>query len=132
MAEEVAGLIHLGRGERPQALATLAQVAAREARMPKPIARPFPIKPATELYGEVLLATGDAAGAVRAFRASLARTPRRASSLIGLARASRAAQFEADARAEAKEFLRIWHLADTDRPELAEARALAQDRSRNP
>ena len=70
--------------------------------VPKPIARPYPIKPAGELYAEMLLATGDAAGAVRAVQAALARTPRRAASLLGLARAAQRPGRRADA-AEGRE-----------------------------
>jgi predicted Zn-dependent protease len=84
------------------------------------------VKPAAELYGEALLRAGDAAGAVVQFQASLARTPRRASSLLGLARAAKAAGKPVDAARAAKEFLAIWHAADAARPELAEARALAR------
>jgi hypothetical protein len=72
------------------------------------------------------LGTGDAAGAVAQFKASLARTPRRAVSLLGLARAAHAAGLRADAVKAAKDFLAAWHLADKERPELAEARALAR------
>jgi hypothetical protein len=74
----------------------------------------------------VLLAWGDAVGAVKRFRVALARTPRRAASLLGLARAANKAGQRAVAVAAAKEFLAAWHLADTARPELAEARALAR------
>src|SRR6185503_12303785 len=88
MAAELDGVMRLARNDRPGALAALARGAQLEARRPKPVARPYPVKPATELYGEILLGTGDAAGAVTQFQASLARTPRRAQSLLGLARAA--------------------------------------------
>ena len=84
------------------------------------------MKPAGELYAEILLGTGDAAAAVVQFKASLARTPRRAASLLGLARAASAAGQTALAADTARDFLKAWHLADNDRPELAEARALAR------
>jgi len=125
MALELDGLIRLSRKDRPGALTSLARAAQLEARRPKPVARPYPIKPAGELYGEILLGTGDAAGAVKQFKAALARTPKRAASLLGLARAANAAGQHAESVKAAKEFLAAWHLADTDRPELAEARALA-------
>jgi predicted Zn-dependent protease len=105
-------------------MAAFARAAALEAKRVKPIARPYPVKPAAELYGEALLRAGDAAGAVVQFQASLARTPRRASSLLGLARAAKAAGKPAEAAKAAKAFLAAWHLADAGRSELAEARAL--------
>ena len=121
MAAELEGLMKLGRNDRAGALAALARGAQLEAKRPRPVARPYPIKPAGELYGETLLGTGDAAAAVKQFRASLARTPGRAASLLGLARAASVAGPRADAMKAAKDFLAAWHLADKDRPELAEA-----------
>jgi tetratricopeptide (TPR) repeat protein len=126
MAAELDGLIRLARNDRPGALAALARAAQLEARRPKPVARPYPLKPAAELYGEILLGTGDAAAAMAQFTSSLARTPRRAASLLGLARAASAAGRPALAAERARDFLKAWHLADKDRPELAEARALAR------
>ena len=126
MAMELDGLLRLTRGDRPGALAMLARAAALEAKRPKPIARPYPVKPAGELYAEILLGTGDAAAALTQFQATLARTPRRAGALLGLARAFEAAGRPAEAAQAAKEFLAVWHLADAGRPELAEMRALAR------
>jgi predicted Zn-dependent protease len=114
------------RGEKREGLAALESAAGIESEMPKPIARPYPIKPAGELYGEALLASGDAAGAVRAYQAALVRTPGRSASLLGLARAAQKAGRRAEAVKAAKAFLAVWHLADATRPELAEARRLAQ------
>jgi predicted Zn-dependent protease len=46
------------------------------------------MKPASELYGEMLLEANRPAEAVAAFEQSLLRTPKRTPSLLGLARAS--------------------------------------------
>ena len=126
MVAELDGLIKLGRSDRAGALASFARGAQLEARGPKPVARPYPIKPAGELYGEILLGTGDAAGAVTQFKAALVRTPGRAQSLLGLARAASATGAKADAVKAAKAFLAAWHLADRERPELQEMRALVR------
>jgi hypothetical protein len=126
MAAELDGLIRLARNDRSGSLAALARGAQLEARRPKPIARPYPMKPAGELYAEILLGTGDAAAAVREFKAALARTPGRAASLLGLARAASVTGLHAESVKAAKDFLAAWHLADASRPELAEARALAR------
>ena len=61
MAAELGGLIKLGRNDRAAALTALARGARLEAARPKPVARPYPVKPAGELYGEILLGTGNAA-----------------------------------------------------------------------
>lgn len=126
MYREIGGLYQLMRGEKGEALAALESAAGIEAEGPKPIARPYPIKPAGELYAETLLAQGDAVGAVRAFQAALKRTPRRAASLIGLARAAAAAKQPALAARTAREFVAMWKTADSGRPELEEARRLAR------
>jgi tetratricopeptide (TPR) repeat protein len=124
MAAEVSGVLQFARGARERGLQELAGAAEAERKRPKPIARPYPVKPAAELYGEFLLASGDANGAIAQFQASLARTPRRAASLFGLAAAAAAAGVKADAARAAREFLDVWHLADSGRPELADARAI--------
>jgi len=126
MAAELDGAMRAARGDRAGAHAALAHATAAEAKRPKPIARPYPIKPAGELFGEMLLASGDAAGAVKQFQAALTRTPGRAASLLGLARAATKGGQHAVAVKAAKDFLAAWHLADSTRPELAEARGLAR------
>ena len=125
MRSELDGLMRLAGGDKPGGLSALGRAAALEAKRPRPIARPYPIKPANELHAELLLAAGDAAAAVSEFQKALARTPRRAASLIGLARAAEQAGRPVDAAKAAKQFLAVWHLADSNRPELAEARAIA-------
>jgi tetratricopeptide (TPR) repeat protein len=126
MGLQLDGLMRLARGDRSGGLDALARATLLEAKRPKPIARPYPVKPAGELYAEALLDTGDAAGAMTAFQKALARTPRRAASLLGLARAAAKAGRRTEAVNAAKEFLAVWHLADKTRPELAEARQLAR------
>ena len=124
MYREVGGLYQLLRGEKTEGMAALAAAVRLEGQMARPIARPYPIKPAGELYAETLLAEGDAAGAVREFQAALKRTPRRAASLIGLARAAAASRQPALASKTAREFLGMWNRADQSRAEIAEAKRL--------
>jgi hypothetical protein len=113
------------RGDRKAGLQTYARAAALEKARPKPIARPYPIKPAGELYAEALAAAGDARGAVAQFQAALVRTPNRSASLLGLARSARAAGMLSESKQAARKFLSAWHEADPGRPEMAEARRLA-------
>ena len=126
MYRQIGGLYQMMRGEKAEGLAALESASRLESQMPRPIARPYPVKPAGELYAETLLAAGDAAGAVREFQAALQRTPRRAASLIGLARAAAAAKQPALASRSAREFLTMWSRADQNRPEIAEAKQLAR------
>jgi tetratricopeptide (TPR) repeat protein len=126
MRAELDGLIRLARGENQGGLAALARAEALEAERVRPIARPYPIKPAGELYAEALLDAGDAVAAVSKFQKALVRTPRRAASLIGLARAAQKAGRRDEATRAANEFMAVWHLGDRGRPELAEARGIAR------
>ncbi len=123
MRAELDGLMRIAASDGQGGLAALARAAGLEAKRPKPIARPYPIKPAGELYAEALLGA-DAMAAVTEFQKALARTPRRAGSLLGLARAARKAGRRAEAAKAATEFLGVWHMADAVRPELAEARVI--------
>jgi len=126
MRSELDGLMRLAAGDKPGGLSALARAAALEAKRPRPIARPYPIKPASELHAESLLAAGDAAAAVSGFQKALVRTPRRAASLIGLARAAQKAGRRTEAVNAAREFVTMWHLADADRAELVEAKGIAR------
>ena len=126
MAAELRGMLHLAQGERAAGQLALARAVQLEAARPRPIGRPYPIKSAAELYGESLLAIGDAPAAVRQFRDALARTPNRAASLIGLARAAHAGGMVEEAVRGARQFLAIWHGADANRPELQEAREIVR------
>jgi len=130
MADEVSALLSIARGRPEEGLTVLARAAVREAARPKPIARPYPPKPAGELYAEALAGLGQPAAAEAEFRKVLQRLPRRPVSLLGLARAAAAAGDTAEARRASTEFLAIWHAADADRPEIAEARRLRDGQRR--
>lgn len=127
MSEEVSALLAIARGRQADGLTMLARAAAREATRPKPIARPYPPKPAGELYAEALAGLGQPSAAVVEYGKVLQRLPRRPVALLGLARAAKAAGNVAASKRAANEFLLIWRLADADRPELAEARALSRN-----
>jgi tetratricopeptide (TPR) repeat protein len=123
-ADQLGGLLQFVRGSRQAGLAQIARAADAEARRPRPIARPYPIKPVSEFYGELLLGEGDARSAIAQFRRALDRTPRRAASLFGLASAAAVAGDAALSAQYAREFLSVWRLADPERSEIADARLL--------
>ena len=87
-------LHQLGRAVAPpekqpqEAFAAMDRATAAQARMPKPIGRPYPPKGADELYGELLLQAGRPKDAVVWFERALARTPNRSRAVLGLARAA--------------------------------------------
>jgi tetratricopeptide (TPR) repeat protein len=91
MKLEVLALLQLAKGRRDAALETLDSAVAIADSMGPPAGPPSPMKPAHELYGEVLLEVGRPERAAELFRASLERTPNRALSVRGLTRAQAAA-----------------------------------------
>jgi tetratricopeptide (TPR) repeat protein len=125
MEEELEGLIAFARGDSEAGLASLTAAAAHEDEMGFDFGPPTVVKPAHELLGERLLELDRPADAAREFQAALERAPRRARSLLGLARAQRAAGDEAAASATYAELAAQWANADADFPDLAEVRAQA-------
>lgn len=111
------------RGDSAGALALFRDAATQEAALPMPFGPPMTIKPPREAAGELLLAMNEPGHARTEFRAALLRTPRRTAPLIGLARAEYALGNRAESRKLYAELASIWHSADGDLPELAEARS---------
>jgi tetratricopeptide (TPR) repeat protein len=111
------------------AIETLKKAVALEETNSPPSGPPDVIKPPHELLAEVLLAAGHDQEAAQMFAVSLARQPNRARSLLGSARAAQA-MGDAQAAAQAySDFLLIWREADSNLPELAEARKFAKTAS---
>jgi tetratricopeptide (TPR) repeat protein len=122
MLREMEALDLFAQGRQAEAFAMMDRAAALQARMPKPIGRPFPVKGADELYGELLLQANRPKEAIAWFDRALGRTPNRSRALLGLARSYRNAGDAIRARAAYKRFLTNWRLADAGLPELTEAR----------
>jgi predicted Zn-dependent protease len=122
MLSEMEALDVFAHGRQADAFAIMDRAAALQARMPRPIGRPFPVKDVNELYGELLLQVNRPKEAITWFNRSLERTPNRSRALFGLARAYRNAGDAANARAAYKRFLTNYRLADPGLPEIAEAR----------
>jgi predicted Zn-dependent protease len=100
----------------------MEEAVALERELPPPLGPPRPIKPASELYGEILLELGRPREAAAEFEKALARWPNRSRSHLGLARAAAALGEKAGARRHAERLLVNWRRADPDLPELKEAR----------
>ena len=109
-------------GDTAEALRLAASAADLEDVTAKHPVTPGAVLPARELYGDLLLETGRASDALRAYQASLARQPNRARSLLGMARATLSAGDRAAALRSYRRFLRLMEKADRARPELSEAR----------
>lgn len=88
LENELAAAIELARGQKAEAVRFAKQAADIESTMPAPSGPPAILKPAFELYGELLLDAGKPAEAAAAFRQQLLKTPNRTPSVAGLARAA--------------------------------------------
>jgi tetratricopeptide (TPR) repeat protein len=86
--KELAAIISAARGQKDQAIALAKEAADVELTTEAPSGPPDPIKPALELYGELLAEAGRDKAAAAAFEQSLLRTPNRTPSVKGLAAVS--------------------------------------------
>jgi hypothetical protein len=126
-ALQVAALNAASKREFDKAVELMEKAVLFEEQMGPPSGPPGNIKPSHELFGEILLAAGKQAAATEQFRISLLRQPNRARSLLGSARA--AAQ-SGDKQAAVEWYSRLleqWKQADSDLPELLEARKYLEE-----
>ena len=93
--------------------------------MPPPPGPPVSVKPAHELFGEILLRAGRPQEAAEQFAMALRRHKNRARSLLGAARAAAQSGNTQGAAHLYTQFLRQWQHADSQLPELREAREYA-------
>ncbi|HSF09340.1 MAG TPA: hypothetical protein VLA60_07995 [Nitrospirales bacterium] len=123
---QIAALKHLINGDHSQALRMLDQATALEESLPPPSGPPDLIKPSHELYGELLLGIDRPKEAKEQFERSLLWHPNRARSLLGLARAAAQLGHIQATRQVYSNFLNIWNQADSDLPEVNEAKQFIQ------
>ncbi len=120
MAQQLEALLLFSEGRREEALVLARQAAVVEAGLPFEFGPPNPVKPVNEQVGEMLMDLRRPREAMEAFELSLKRNPRRALSLLGLARAARAAKDQATMDRAYGELREIWKKADPTLPELKE------------
>jgi tetratricopeptide (TPR) repeat protein len=111
-------------GRHAEALALASEAADKEERVEKHPITPGPLIPARELQGDILMIHQRPAEALAAYEATLGREPNRARTLVGAARAARAAGQDEVAR---RYYAAVVGLMDpaSERPELQEARQVA-------
>ena len=119
---EVSAVTAAAKGDHDQAAKLMKLAVEREEQQGPPSGPPGLIKPAHELFGELLLRAGKPEQAAEQFRTSLLRQPNRARSLLGAARAAAKTGDRASAEATYEKLLAQWQQADADLPELKEAR----------
>ncbi len=122
MALELEALVQLAEGEVAGAMQVMQSAVAAEGKLSLGYGPPYPVKPAHELFGEMLLELDRPEEARKRFEQALDRAPRRALSLLGLARAAAKVGDSQGAQDTYAELLSIWHGAEDDLPELAEVR----------
>lgn len=110
-------------GRRDEGLAALREAAEREGRTEKAPITPGPLAPARELYAEALLDADQHAAARHEFEAVLRNEPRRFRALYGVGRAAELAGEQNIAQRAYGQLLEVAAQADTQRPELEQARA---------
>lgn len=109
MLQQLQAEVLIGEGKRDEALQLLARTAAEEDGLTFEFGPPMPLKPAHELYAEELLAGHRPAEARDEFQRALARAPRRAQSLRGLAKAAAATGNDEVSRNALEELKSFWH-----------------------
>jgi tetratricopeptide (TPR) repeat protein len=111
-ALELRALLSRDNGAGATAIELLTQAIAIEDSLPVDFGPPIDIKPPRELLGELLLKREQATQSQAAFEAQLKRTPRRALSLLGLAKAASAAGKTDITEAANAELQRVRHRAE--------------------
>ncbi len=120
---EVSAVGSAAKGELDAAIEGMQKATAVANSLPPPSGPPEIIKPAHELFGEILLRAARPQEAAEQFAASLRRQPNRARSLLGAARAE---QGKRDAATHAyARFLQQWQQADAQGQALREAQEYA-------
>src|SRR5271170_6729440 len=117
-----AAWIALAEEQRSEAVRLMREAADLEDRTEKHIAMENRLSPMREMLGEMLLATDQPADALREFEASLKVAPNRYRSIAGAAKAAETLDRQA-ARLWYERLLQLTADADTERPEMAAARA---------
>jgi hypothetical protein len=110
-------------GKRNDALNAMSAAADAEDKTEKHPVTPGVPKPARELYGVMLLDSGNAKEALTAFEATLKKEPNRLGAYVGAATSAEKAGDKAKAKDYYEKIVAIADGADNNRTEVAEARA---------
>ena len=119
----VAAWIALAEGRSQEAVTLMRSAADLEDSTEKHPVTPGAIKPARELLGEMLLELREAPQALKEFEVSQRTDPNRFQGLYGAARAAELSGDAAKAKAYYAQLTALGQNADTERPELQQARA---------
>ena len=110
-------------GQNEAALGLARSAAETEDATEKHNISPGPIATARELLGDLLIELGQPGPAVREYEASLERAPNRFKTIAGVARAAELSGDRAKARVFYTRLVALAKSADSDRPELKQAKS---------
>jgi tetratricopeptide (TPR) repeat protein len=117
-----AAWIAQAEGRRDEAVRLMRAAADLEDRTEKSIAMENRLSPMHEMLGEMLLAAGEPAAALREFETSLHVAPNRYRSIAGAAKAAEGIGDRQAARAWYEWLVQLTAGSDTERPEMSAAR----------
>jgi tetratricopeptide (TPR) repeat protein len=123
---EIAAAASAVQGHLDDAIATMQQAIRLEESMPPPPGPPLVLKPAHELFGEILLRADRPAEAAQQFATALYRHPNRARTLLGAARAAARRQDRTRAVSAYTQLLQQWQQGDRQLPVFQEAQKYLQ------
>jgi tetratricopeptide (TPR) repeat protein len=115
-------------GKRDDALKAMSAAGDAEDKTEKHPVTPGVPKPARELYGVMLLESGNAREALAAFEATLTKEPNRLAAYVGAAKAAERSGESAKAQKYYGKVVAIADAADSTRTEVADARAFLTKR----
>ncbi len=121
-AKEVQALAAKASGNTAEAVGKMKEAVAIEDSIEGLSQPPYPIIPANELFGTLLMELNRPADAKERFLQTLKRTPGRAMAIFGIARAAQATGDNVTAQERYQQFLALWKNADADRPEVTTAK----------
>ena len=111
-----------GQGNRSDALKFMRAAADLEDASEKHVAMENRLYPMRELLADLLLAQGEATGALKEYETALKNAPMRLRGFYGAAKAAEASGDAKKAREYFEKLARLTRYADGDRPELREAK----------
>jgi tetratricopeptide (TPR) repeat protein len=129
-AQEASALAAHAAGDAASAVTEMEAAVAIEDSIDSLSQPPYPIIPAHELYGSMLMDMRRPAEARKHFEETLRRTPGRPKAIVGIAQAAEAMGDTATARTQYTRLIEMWKSADQNRPELQAARRFLQSAGR--
>ena len=114
--------VAFAEGKKDEGLSAMSAAADAEDATEKSAISPGPIVPARELYGFMLLEANKPKEALVAFESTMKKEPNRFRGIYGGARAAQLAGDKAKATTYYRQLIELSKEADTERPEIAEAK----------